>query len=165
MALDFGFLVPVIAASEAASSFEEISTAGETTIEIGMTLAKVGIEREWYNPGVFALTKDMFNVTTSKIAPNSKEYTEFDDARFKEMAACVFPCYPVAMLIAQDISIKVTSSSSSFEAFSSATEKHSSTGGGFLFFSGSKASSSSSSFSSTHTQAHGNSITIRFDTP
>lgn len=147
------------------SSFSEMQDGKNSTIRIGMNIAKVGIEREWFNPGLFVLTKDMFNVSTSRISPQ-KSYDAITDERLHEMAkGYIFPCYPVAMLIARDISIQVSSESDSFSSFANTTEEHASRGGGFLLFSGSKSSSSSSSSSGVHTESKSKSVTIKFSTP
>lgn len=117
------------------SLFEDMSKAEDSTIRIGMNVAKVGIEREWFNPGLFALTKDMFNVSTVRIAPNSF-YNGITDERLEEMSkGYILPCYPVSMIIARDISIQFTSSSQEFSSFAQASEEHASRGGGFLIFS------------------------------
>ena len=117
------------------SLFENMSKAEDSTIRIGMNVAKVGIEREWFNPGLFALTKDMFNVSTVRIAPNSF-YNGITDERLEEMSkGYILPCYPVSMIIARDISIQFTSSSQEFSSFAQASEEHASRGGGFLIFS------------------------------
>lgn len=147
------------------SSFSEVTTSEGSTIRIGMNVAKVGIERAWFNPGVFVLTKDMFNVSTARISPDGN-YTGMTDERLKEMSrGYVFPCYPVAMLIARDISIQFSSESSLFSSFAASSEEHASHGGGFLLFSGSKSSSSSSSSSSVHASSSEKSVTIKFTTP
>ena len=133
-----------------------------------MNVAKVSIEREWFNPGVFALTKDMFNVTSLRISPNpDPPYTEMSEDRIIDMATSnsVFPCYPTAMVIARDISVKLTSSGSISKTFSSMVEKHASTGGGFLFFSGASSSSNQNSTSGVHVRTYDETITIKFDTP
>ena len=154
--------------NKASSLFNDFCQSGNSSIQIGMNVAKVGIEREWFNPGVFALTKDMFNVTTSKISPNpTQPYTSITDDRLKEMATggYVFPCYPVAMVIARDITIKMVCESGMNQEFANSVEEHASHGGGFLFFSGSSSSSSSSSSSGVHSTSTSNSITLKFDTP
>ena len=154
--------------SDASSSFSEDISKEKTEIEIGMNVAKVSIEREWFNPGVFALTKDMFNVTSLRISPNpDPPYTEMSEDRIIDMATSnsVFPCYPTAMVIARDISVKLTSSGSISKTFSSMVEKHASTGGGFLFFSGASSSSSQNSTSGVHVRTYDETITIKFDTP
>lgn len=154
--------------SSSSSAFSSFTSQADTSIQIGMNVAKVGIERGWFNPGVFALTKDMFNVTSQKIAPNpDKPYTSVTDERLKEMASggYIFPCFPVAMVIARDITIKMILSSSVSSEFSQSVEDHASSGGGFLFFSGSKSSSSSSSSSGVHSSVTGNTVTLKFETP
>ena len=88
------------------------------------------------------------------------------DERLKEMGHdCVFPCYPVAMLIARDISIQLHSTHDSFSSLATSSEEHASHGGGFLFFSGSKSSSKSTSSSSVHASSSEHSVTIKFSTP
>lgn len=150
--------------SSASSAFNSFTEQSDTSIQIGMNVAKIGIEREWFNPGVFALSRDMFNVTTSKISP-PKAYNSVDDNRLNDMASTIFPCYPVAIIVARDISIKLVSSSSISSEFSESVENHASTGGGFLFFSGSSSSSSSSSSTGVHASSTDNTVTLKFDTP
>lgn len=153
--------------SSASSDFSDFIAGNSSSIQIGMNIAKVSIERDWFNPGVFALTKDMFNVTTLKIAPNPGAPYKDMDERIKDMAdsEAVFPCYPVAMVIARDISIKLTAEKSQQSSFAKSCEQHASTGGGFLFFSGSKSSSSSSSSSGVHSSSTDTSVTLKFTTP
>lgn len=148
------------------AAFSSFAGNRDTEIDVGMNVAKVGIEREWFNPGVFALTKDMVKLTATNISP-TEQYSSVDDDRIKKMASegYVFPCYPIAMLIARDISIRFKFSSEVDTSFSEAVESHSSSGGGFLFFSGSKSSSSSSKTSCVNMQSNAKSITLRFDTP
>lgn len=148
------------------SAFSKLSQSADSSIDIGMNVAKVSIERGWFDPGVFALTGNMFNLTPLKVAPPSRTYDSFDD-RLKDMASgnCVFPCYPTAMLIARDISVRFTMTSDISSEVSSAISEHASSGGGFLFFSGSHGSSRSSSDSAVHSTSTGSSVTLRFDTP
>lgn len=152
--------------SEQQAAFEDLTKNTDVQIEIGLNVAKVGIERAWFNPGVFALTKDMYNVGSERISP-AGEYGEITDERLKEMskAEYIFPCYPVAMVIARDISIRFHSSGDISSAFADSVEKHSASGGGFLFFSGSSSSSSSSSESAVNSSTMSNSVTLKFTTP
>ena len=134
------------------------SSQSETSnikIQIGMSIAKVGIGREWFNPGVFLLTKDMYNTSSKKISPNSKG-KPFQKERFDAMNDCAFPCFPVAFIIARDVTIKFSSDTSMSNSFAQSVEDHSSSGGGFFIFGGNSSSSSSSSR---------NSITVRFTSP
>lgn len=150
--------------SSAQSAFESFSNDESCTVQIGMSVAKVEIERDWFNPGVFALSGDMYNVSSQKISPEGS-YSSFDQKRFSDMSKCIFPAYPTAFVVARDVTVKLTTSQSISSATSSAMEEHASGGGGFLFFSARKSSSSSSSSSSAHVQSSGKSVTIRFTDP
>ena len=154
--------------SEAQS--EAMSEDGKTTIEIAMNIVKVGVQREWFNPGVFQLTKDMNRFTDARIAPpSSVSLTEGSDAekkqRFDDMSKTIFPVYPVSFVVAKDVSIRLYTESSFNSTFSKEVEDHASKGGGFLIFSSNKSSSSSSSESNAVAQSNGNEITIKFTAP
>ncbi len=150
--------------SSAKSAFESFSKDESCTVQIGLSVAKVEIERDWFNPGVFALSGDMYNVSSQKFSPDGS-YSGFDKNRFSEMYKCIFPAYPTAFVVARDVTIKLTTSQAILSATSAAMEEHASSGGGFLFFSARKSSSSLSSSSSAHVQSSGNSVTIRFTDP
>lgn len=130
-----------------------------------MNVAKVGIEREWFNPGIFVLTKDMFNVSTSRVSP-IKDYSDITEERLSDMSrGYILPCYPVAMLVAKDISIQVAASEQLSDTFSATMEEHASHGGGFLLFSGAKSSSTSFSSAGIHTSSTEKSFNIKITTP
>ena len=143
------------------------SSQSETSnikIQIGMSIAKVGIGREWFNPGVFLLTKDMYNTSSKKISPNSKG-KPFQKERFDAMNDCAFPCFPVAFTIARDVTIKFSSDTSMSNSFAQSVEDHSSSGGGFFIFGGNSSSSSNSSRSNSCATSSANSVTVRFTSP
>lgn len=149
----------------ASSKFEELCKSQDTSIRIGMNVAKVSIEREWFNPGIFVLTKDMFNVSTSRVSP-IKDYSEITEERLSDMSrGYILPCYPVAMLVAKDISIQVAASEQLSDTFSATMEEHASHGGGFLLFSGAKSSSTSFSSAGIHTSSTEKSFNIKITTP
>ena len=149
----------------ASSKFEELCKSQDTSIRIGMNVAKVSIEREWFNPGIFVLTKDMFNVSTSRVSP-IKDYSDITEERLSDMSrGYILPCYPVAMLVAKDISIQVAASEQLSDTFSATMEEHASHGGGFLLFSGAKSSSTSFSSAGIHTSSTEKSFNIKITTP
>lgn len=154
--------------SSSSSHKEAISNAfassSEMSIQIGLSVAKVQIGREWFNPGVFLLTEDMYNTSSKSIAP-SKDYQDFSKDRFKEMNQCVFPCFPTAFVIARDVTIKFTSATAISNSFAQSVEDHSASGGGFFIFGGSRSSSSSSAQSNSSVQSSANSVTVRFTNP
>lgn len=139
-------------------------------IQIGMSVAKVQIEREWFNPGIFLLTEDMYNTSSERISPASTtsfadQETEKVRDRFKQMNECVFPCYPVSFVVAKDVTIKFVSQDALTSSFTQSVEDHSSKGGGFFIFGGSSAQASSSSNSSSSATSTSNSVTVRFTSP
>lgn len=151
--------------SNSNSVFSSYADDAKCTVEIGMSVAKVDIERDWFNPGLFMLTGDMYNVTSQKIAPNNVSKSEFDVDRLQKMAGCVFPCFPTAFVVARDVTVRLTTEKAVSSETAMAMEQHAAKGGGFLFFSGSKSSSSSSSASCAHVSSKSNSTTIRFTDP
>ncbi len=150
--------------AESESAFNTFSNDRDCDVEIGMSVAKVSIERDWFNPGVFALSGDMCRVSNAKVSPEG-DFDGFDQDRFDEMAKCVFPCYPTAFVIAKDVTVKITTSDSISSATAKTMEKHASTGGGFLFFKARKSSSSSSSESTASVTTDDKTLTIRFTDP
>lgn len=156
--------------SHHASVETQMSSQQDMEIQIGMSVAKVQIEREWFNPGVFLLTEDMYNTSSERISPAST--TGFSDQdtekvrdRFKQMNECVFPCYPVSFVVAKDVTIKFVSQDAIASSFAQSVEDHSSKGGGFFIFGGSSAQASSSSSSSSSATSTSNSVTVRFTSP
>lgn len=156
--------------SHQSSVESQMSAQDHMEIQIGMSVAKVQIEREWFNPGVFLLTEDMYNTSSERISPVST--TSFADQdtekvrdRFKQMNECVFPCYPVSFVVAKDVTIKFVSQSAIASSFAQSVEDHSSKGGGFFIFGGSSAQASSSSSSSSSATSTSNSVTVRFTSP
>lgn len=146
------------------SASAEMSDSSDVEVQIGMSVAKVQIEREWFNPGIFLLTADMYNTSSQKISPLE---TSTDDLqkRFDSMNECVFPCYPVSFVIAKDVTIKFSSQTAMSSSFAKSVEDHSSKGGGFFIFGGSSSSSSSSAESNSTAASTAHSVTVKFTSP
>jgi hypothetical protein len=148
----------------------ELSNNESMEIQIGMSVAKVTIDREWFNPGVFMLSSDMYNTSSEHISPNAE--TSFHDSDpaavskyMDQMNDCIFPCYPTAFVIAKDVTIKFVDQKAISTAFAQSVEDHSSKGGGFFIFGGSSSSASSSSTSASTATSSANSVTVRFTAP
>ncbi|MBO7412164.1 MAG: hypothetical protein J6U20_00670 [Fibrobacter sp.] len=142
------------------AKFEQSCFSDDTKIEIGMNLAKVGIEREWFNPGVFLLTSDMYRLGTAKISSGDESFANPENASNE-----VFPCYSTALLIARDITIKITNSSSSFTTASRNISSKSSSSRSFFVFHTGDGSSAKRKTSDTTTRFDGHTMTMRFSTP
>lgn len=158
--------------SESGSSTKESGRDENASmnIQIGMNVAKVQIERSWFDPGVFQLTEGMFSFASVPIAPSAEiPFAGSDDEavkeRFKEMNKTVLPAFPVAFVIAKDVSIKFTSESGVSSSFAETVEKQASKGGGFLCFSANSASASSDSKSAAVANSNSNAVTVRFTAP
>lgn len=149
---------------------KEMSDNKSMEIQIGMSVAKVEIDRAWFDPGIFMLTADMYNTSSEKIAPADE--TNFHDGdrsavlnRMDKMNNCVFSCYPTAFVVAKDVTIKFVSQQAISNSFAQSVEDHSSHGGGFFIFGGSSSSASSSSDSKSTATSSANSVTVRFTAP
>lgn len=147
----FFFCGGSLSESSSESVFNSYTASEKCTVEIGMSVAKVEIERDWFNPGRFMMSGDMYNVTSRKIAPNNVSKSEFDNDRLQKMADCVFPCFPTAFVVARDVTVRLTTENAVSSETAMAMEQHASKGGGFLFFSASKSSPSSDSSSTART--------------
>ena len=160
------------------SSSETSNSSKETTgdenasmnIQIGMNVAKVQIERSWFDPGVFQLTKDMFSFAGVQIAPSAETpFIGSDDEavkeRFKKMNETILPAFPVAFIIAKDVSIKFSSESGVSASFAESVEKQAAKGGGFLCFSSNSSSASSNSQSAAVANSNSKTVTVRFTAP
>jgi hypothetical protein len=152
--------------SESKSAFASFAQEDDTTIQIGMAAAKVSITRPWFNPGVFVLTSDMYNVSNLRVSPENDDSAAFvKDGRLRDMYETVFPCFPVAFVIAKDVSIKITTKTSVSQQAAEQAESHAASGGGFFIFHGSQSSSRSSGKSSSNVTSDSKSVTIRFKDP
>ena len=151
---------------EESSSFSSMCETKGTKIEIAMNIAKVGIEREWFNPGVFLLTKDMYRLTQPNISATTNWVTNlFGDSLHEKQTNCIFPTFPVAMIIARDISVRITASkSSSFTDMESAAEEIRKSGS-YVFVNTSSTDATSSSHLHTAMHSEGNCLTMRCPTP
>lgn len=146
------------------SASAEMSESSDVEVQIGMSVAKVQIEREWFNPGVFLLTADMYNTSSQKISPLETGTGDLQK-RFDSMNECVFPCYPVSFVVAKDVTIKFSSQTAMSSSFAKSVEDHSSKGGGFFIFGGSSSSSSSSAESNSTAASTAHSVTVKFTSP
>lgn len=143
---------------------QELNSSSNMEIQIGMSVAKVQIEREWFNPAILLLSSDMYNTSSEPISP-SEDYHEISQARLDIMNECIFPCYPAAFVVARDVTIQFYSETAISSSFAQSVEEHSSKGGGFFIFGGSSSKASSSSESNSVATSSSNSVTVRFTSP
>lgn len=159
------------------SSFEQLCQSEGTQIHIGMNIAKVGIERSWFDPGVFTLTKEMFSLgkQDEKISEDKKIDPIFismgnpgalnKDEIVENLAHCVLPCYPTAMVVARDVTIKVVNTHAASSMIAEMESDSSNTSKGFFVFNGSSSSSTNSEETNSCTFTSDKSVTMKFATP
>lgn len=148
--------------SHSENIMNSLATDTSATVDIGMAVTKVTINRNWFNPGVFGLTQDMFKTSKSKI---SSVPQGFQKGSYQNLRDNLFPVYPTAFVIAKDVTIRISNMTSKSAAMASAMEDHVSSGGGLFCFHTSSGHSSSSSKQSSSVQSDSNSITVRFAEP
>ena len=163
--------------SSAQSSVE--SSSFEKTIEIGMRVTKVSIDRGgWLNPAIFDISNAYHRlaeycagagINVGDIAKKIKNGQSVDDLTKVKTGngeiPCVLPSYPVSFVIAKDITIKITSTDSNFSAEKENMEKSAAAGGGFLGFSCTSSSSSSSASSDSFSSSTSDSLMMRIPGP
>ncbi len=150
--------------SKALSRSDNFFKDKTTKIDIGFHVTKVDISRAWFNPGVFKLSNEMFNIAGKRISYNPKEHQDemTESKMLDEMNKCIFPCFPAAFVIAKDVTIRLSTGESVSSTVRSVMEEQVAKGGGVFCFSGSSASSSSSESSSAKVQNTNNGLTIKF---
>lgn len=133
----------------------------DSQIEIGMNIAKVGIERQWFNPGIFALTEEMYSV-----AGDPKLKISFGSEVPKDsLSKTVFPCYPTAMVIARDVTIRLTFASDKEQSAAMEMSKELSSSKTFFVYNAGDSSSTHASYSNSKSDSSSKVITLRFTTP
>lgn len=153
--------------SSSSAAFQNFSASKSTKIDIGFYVTKVDIGRAWFNPGVFMLSNSMFNLSGKRISYNPAEHEgEISENKiFESMNDSLFSCFPVAFVIAKDVTIRLTNEESVSSTVRSAMQEQVSRGGGIFCFRGSSASSSSSESNSSKVQNTSKGVTIKFPGP
>jgi hypothetical protein len=142
--------------AEAESKYMHEATSSETSISIGMLVAKVDLSRTWFRPGVFLNTGDMQNLSGAKISHGERDAKAVED---------ILPTFPVAFVIAKDITIKLTLTDGKTQQVSQILDKHGSAGGGFLCFSASHSEAEHSEDKSFSSYVQGTNVVIRIPAP
>ena len=147
--------------SSSYSRFSSFCESDETTISIGMNVAKIAIEREWFNPGLFVLTKNMYSLSNG-VKISEGEASLNDQAK---AADNILPCYPTALVIARDVTIKITNSSSEGQSFASTYSSETSSSSSFFVFHSGDGTKTESTYNTSSSRFDGNTLTMKFATP
>ncbi|KAF8208051.1 hypothetical protein K438DRAFT_1961562 [Mycena galopus ATCC 62051] len=151
------------------------SKSYDLDVEIAFNVMKVTMNRPWFNGSVLQNTKGFYRITGGKkISENTKGWTElpktasleekkkaFDNAQDNS----VLPAYPIAFLVAKDVTISITNKSAESGANGEDISKSISEGGGFLCFSTSSSSDSHTTSHSSYSTHDKNCTSIRIPGP
>jgi hypothetical protein len=116
----------------------------------------------------------MSNLSTKRVSAGSlpipKDSTSGDvdwnqSSTLDTMNQAILPCFPVAFVVAKDVSIRFQTTSSSLAAVQSVVDQRSAVGGGFLCFSASSSSASHNNSSSLSSKTQELVITINMPGP
>lgn len=167
--------------TQTTSYIEKLCTTTGSEIEIGMNVAKVGIEREWFNPGIFALTGEMYNVAEKTEEEYKKELATNPNADkvlrishgigdgtaadMEKLSHDVFPCYPTSMIVARDVTIKITTTMSSDSSTMYSATSDASNSKAFFVYNAGNGSHSHTSSGRANSKSNNRAITMRFTTP
>ncbi|WP_138497345.1 hypothetical protein [Nostoc sp. PA-18-2419] len=167
--------------SSSSASTEQQKSFFNQEMEIGFRVAKVSFDRGgWFNPQIFKMSHAFSRLADVRVSPGLsiddiknkdqkflKELTEYkaENERNDKKYKYILPAFPVAMVIAKDITIKVKKTEEISKNAKSVVDNSSSSRGGFLCFSSASASSSKNSSESTFHGAHGEHYYIRIPGP
>ncbi|CAA0118153.1 Uncharacterised protein [Halioglobus japonicus] len=178
----------------AASNYMSNAANANSEIQIGMLCMKINIERPWMHPEIFDMSSELMRTggivtNIGKLDGASiEQLTTIDlfgdptvDGTFPESASAAtpgstppgdpnlfdntLPSYPVSLLIAKDVTIKVTTNAGATAVARSSQSQVESSSGGFLCFSSSSSSSSQSSSSSASSFCSANTQVFRSPAP
>ena len=156
--------------SSSSSVTSQSSLDQDTEIQVAFKAAKVEINREWFNPGIFKLTKEMSRLSDVRVSAGSlptvpPNNSDIDWGAVVNYQYAILPCFPVAFVVAKDVTLKFKATKSSLDAIHSVADSQSAAGGGFLCFSCSSSSSSHSDSQSLTTKTEDLVITIQMPGP
>jgi len=156
------------------------------TVTIGMLATKVLIERPWMHPEIFNMSENYFRISSDPVttpdptALGFKEWSrgqllstnlngDVDTAQATNATIAInegpFPAYPVALLLAKDITINIQCNANETTALSEQSQSNSTQGGGFLCFSVSQTQSSSSNINQAGSFAMAGTYSFRIAAP
>lgn len=167
--------------SSAEQSFESHYMSDESEVLISMLATKVVIERPWMHPELFAMSGNYFKavktpVTTAEsmtrgklLAKGAMNGDAPDSAaagkNCEKLTQAILPGYPVALLLAKDITIKMKLAKGASDALQKHSERTSSSGGGFLCFSVSRSEKTTADSKSLNSYSSAGDFVFRIPAP
>ncbi|NHB59551.1 hypothetical protein G9F32_16265 [Acinetobacter sp. 194] len=139
--------------STSSSISSSSSSLYEQEMEIGFRVAKVSFDRGgWFNPQFFKMSEAFTKLADIKISNQISKFQILKGENLDNTEQCLLPAFPIAMIIAKDITIKIKKSSDTSDNINSEFEAERSRSGSCFCFS---SASSSSSKNSSKLTMHG----------
>lgn len=150
------------------STFASSYMSDKTNIKVGMLVKKVAIRRNWMDPSVLNSSEDFFRSGSSQY--NLRESHTVDEILDNidlqnQMLKCTLPSYPVAFLIAKDVSIKMNFALEKSSDIRTYAKSIASSGGGFFMFNSNSVNSSSNSYEDVTVNVDSGEIELKFKSP
>ncbi|GAQ87349.1 hypothetical protein KFL_003470060 [Klebsormidium nitens] len=176
----------------ASSNFAKDFKAERAKFDLGFRATKVTINRGgWFNPSALKENADVWSMRNSRTRVTASGPTtrvtrpsaslpekEYNDAlalfnankeayttQLEAAQKAMFPAYPVAIVVAKDMTIKIEMDAKTYGDAHSFLESSSTSGGGCFCFSYSKSSSSKSATDSTYSFHDGKNMVIKIPGP
>ncbi|WP_109299291.1 hypothetical protein [Aquimarina sp. AU474] len=150
------------------SDFANEFMSEDSKIQIGMLVKKVNMRRNWMDPSILQKSSNYFRSGNTRFTANSdittKKILENEDLQ-AELQKTTLPCYPVSLLIAKDVSIKMNFDFSLTERVKQFASSTASAGGGFFLFNSSSVDSSSDSSESVSVNTETGELVVKFKSP
>lgn len=159
--LSIGFVSASASYSHSKSSNSMESEFLSNDMEIGFRVAKVSFDRGgWFNPALFDMSKSFYHLAKLKagagFTKNKEEYAAAERTMNSKEYDYMLPSFPVAMVIAKDITIKVVNTQD-VKSFSKTVESESMSGNAGLFCFSVSGGKSSDSMAESSFHGHDNS--------
>jgi len=156
--------------SSSSASSSKNSSFFNSKMEIGFRVAKVSFDRgSWFNPQFFKMSHAFTKLSDIKLSPGLQKKDVLNNTevfkKYNEEKNYILPAFPVAIVIAKDITIKVKTTVENSSSMNSIVESESSRSGGFLCFSTSRASNSKNASSVAMSGSEGDYFYIKIPGP
>ena len=168
----FWFWSASVSHESSGSTFSKDDQKKSESLGIGFKAMKVTLDRGgWFDPNIFKATKSMYKLSGEEKI--SGGYPKFDKktepstvkSELTSLNEALLPAYPIAFVVAKDITIKLKVSSTSSGTLNTVQKSLTQAGAGVFCFSVNGSGTSSSSSESAYAHSEEEYIFIRIPTP
>jgi len=150
------------------SDFASYFMSGESKIQLRMLVKKVNIRRAWLDPTIFAKSANYFrahNQTFNLERAVTSDQIQADTDLQKQLHSQILPAYPVSLLIAKDVTIRMNFDFSKTKHMKEYASTIKSSGGGFFLFNTSSVESDTSNREAVSMTVDAGELEVKFRSP